>query len=690
MSKTLTRRNAIIAGAATSAIMMTAPAATAEDTPKITPLAAGDTTILDKPLYKAETTEAEIEGLNVPTTVPPESNQTVLQGLEGKKVEEYATMIAVSWEGEQPDSIEARAKDIYGDWTEWFKLDPIGDNETPATEAAWIGESIATEIRASLYGEDVSEALTAHIIQTTADEDTVSMAQGTTEAPQLRTFSLFSASSLSTYQPGYKAPNVISRSAWGAKESQSRSTSSRASTKGVFVHHTAGSNNYSKSQSAQQLRGMYDYHTKTLGWADLGYNAVVDQYGQIFEGRKGGLARNITGAHSLGFNRESFGISVMGTYSSKALPAAAQEAVAKIIAWKLGGTFNMSATAKTTFYNTTSGTRYPVNSNVRLNIISGHRDVNYTDCPGTAFYNRLGTIRSRVQTLINSSYKGHYNAYVSAGSAAKLGTVTEIAQVSGKYETTRLSKGLVISEKGAKAKGYMTSFSNEWENSWGRPLVSIYSDVQAFENGSAKRSKGKVTFTKGSGYFADVPDTQTFATEINLMASKGITRGWLMKDGTRQYRPTASVNRDVLITFLYRAMGSPKFTAPKKSPFLDVKTTHVFYKEIAWAQSVGIAKGFKATGGRKFTPSAPVRRDEMAAFLRRASGDKAPKASNYAFADVKSTQTFAADITWMKNTGISVGCKNGSKLRTYRSANLTRRDEMAAFLIRWMKHTKRL
>ena len=685
MTKSLTRRNAIIAGTAASAIVATAPQAIAEDIPHITPvdLAAGETEIIDKPLYKAKTTAAEIEGLNVPKTVDSNETKTVLQGLEGKKVEEYATMIAVSWEGEQPDSIEARAQNLNGTWSEWFKLDPIGDNETSATEAAWIGESAATEIRASLYGEDVSEVLTAHVIQTAADDNA-------TATPQLRTFSLFSTSALSTYQPGYKAPNVISRSAWGAKESQSRSTSSSASTKGVFVHHTAGSNNYSKSQSAQQLRGMYDYHTKTLGWADLGYNAVVDQYGQIFEGRKGGLAKNITGAHSLGFNRESFGISVMGTYSSKALPAAAQEAVAKIIAWKLGGTFNMSATAKTTFYNTTSGTKHPKNSNVRLNIIAGHRDVNYTDCPGTALYNRLGTIRSRVQTLINSSYKGHYNAYVAAGSAAKLGTVTEIAQVSGKYEVTRLSKGLVISEKGAKAKGYITSFSNEWASSWGRPLVSVYSDVQTFENGSARRSKGKVTFTQGSGYFVDVPDTRAFAADINLMASKGITRGWLMKDGTRQYRPTGPVNRDILITFLYRAMGSPKFTAPKKSPFLDVKTNHAFYKEISWAKSVGIAKGFKAKGGRKFAPSAPVRRDEMAAFLRRASGDKAPKASNSAFADVKSTHSFAADITWMKKTGISKGYKNGSKLRTYRSANLTRRDEMAAFLIRWMKYTKRL
>lgn len=687
MSKSLTRRNAIIAGVAGSAIVMTAPTALAEG--NTTPTTEnGETKIKDKPLVDETTIEPEKPGKHVPTSIPQDTNDVVLQGVERNVVQTYATMIACSWEGERPDSIEVRALSIDGTWSNWFRLDPISDKETNATEAAWIGESIKTEIRASLYGEDVSDEITAHLIETSENTEDRNVSTNDSTA---RTMTFFStASTISTYQPGYKAPAVISRKSWGANESYAGSTYTRNSTKGVFLHHTAGTNNYTRAQSAQQVRGMYVYHTRTLGWSDLGYNVVVDKYGQIFEGRKGGLEKNVTGAHSLGFNRESFGVSVMGDYSSRSLPSAAIESVSKIVAWKLAGTFNRNATAKTSFYNTTSGTRYAVNSTARLNIISGHRDVNYTDCPGSAYYRQLPAIRSRVQTLINSSFKGHYDAYVSAGGASKMGTVTHIARGFGKYQTTRLTNGLIISENEKNSKAYLSSFALNWTADWGRPLVSTSASVQQFEKGTARKVNGKVTFTQGTQYFSDVYSTTTFSKEINFMASKGVTKGWLMKDGTRQYRPAASVSRDVLITFLYRAMGSPKFTAPTKSPFLDVKTNHVFYKEIAWAQATGIAKGYKTVGGRKFTPSAPVRRDEMAAFLRRASGENAPKPSSTVFADVKRTDAFAADIMWMKSTGISEGYKNGTKLRTYRSANLTRRDEMAAFIYRWMKYTKRL
>lgn len=676
MNRVFTRRSTIFAGIAGSAALLVPPSALAEENSPSPRINNGETNIIDKPLISEKQVPAEKPGNHVPVNVPQDNSKVVLQGVEGKNVKTYATMVACSWQGETPDSIEVRALSVDGEWSNWFRLDPIGDNETQATEAAWIGESVNVEIRSSLYGEDVSDEITAHLIETS--DETVT--QENTE--DLRNVTLF-ATGVSSYQPGYKAPTVISRSAWGANESYAGSTYTRDQTKGIFLHHTAGTNNYTRAQSAQQVRGMYVYHTRTLGWADLGYNVVVDKYGQIFEGRKGGLSKNVTGAHSLGFNRESFGVSVMGDYSSRNLPAAAIEAVSKIVAWKLGGTFNMNATAKTSFYNTTSGTRYAVNSTARLNIISAHRDVNYTDCPGSSYYKQIPAIRNRVQTLLNSSFKGHYNAYVNVGGSSKMGTVTEIAQTNGKYQVTRLTKGLVLSINGASSKAYLSSFSNNWTAAWGRPLVSTASSVQAFENGTARRENGKVSFTKGGKYFKDVPDSLTFSNEINTLASKNILRGW--NDGT--YRPYSEVSRDAVIVFIYRAMGSPKFTAPKVSPFSDVKTNNVFYKEITWAYSTGISTGWLMKNGtRQFRPLEPVKRDAMAAFLMRASGDKAPKASN-SFADVKKTQAHAAAMTWMKNTGISTGWTHNN---TYQPFANTKRDAMAAFIYRWMKYTKRL
>ena len=101
------------------------------------------------------------------------------------------------------------------------------------------------------------------------------------------------------------------------------------------MHHTAGTNAYSPSQSAAIVRGIEIYHVKGNGWNDIGYNFLVDKYGQVFEGRYGGADKNVIGAHAEGFNTGSFGVAVLGTYTSSAPPAAAQTALANLIAWRL-------------------------------------------------------------------------------------------------------------------------------------------------------------------------------------------------------------------------------------------------------------------------------------------------------------------------------------------------------------------
>lgn len=187
--------------------------------------------------------------------------------------------------------------------------------------------------------------------------------------------------------------------------------------------------------------------------------------------------------------------------------------------------------------------------------------------------------------------------------------------------------------------------------------------------------------------FTDVSSNLVFYKEINQLADYGVTKGWKMKNGTYQYRPFDDVKRDAMIVFIYRAMGSPSYTPPKKSPFTDVSTKHVFYKEIAWAYSEGIAEGWKMKDGtRQFRPFEPVKRDAMAAFLMRASGQKAPAAKK-SFADVNTNQPHAAAMTWMKETGISTGWKNGSKLPNYQPYSNTKRDAMATFIIRWLDKT---
>jgi hypothetical protein len=193
-------------------------------------------------------------------------------------------------------------------------------------------------------------------------------------------------------------PRIITRRAWGADEKLKEKGNVYTKTiKAVFVHHSASGNGYSCSQSGSVLRSIYRYHVKSSGWRDFGYNFAVDKCGNVYEGRAGGVAKPVLGAHTLGFNTNSMGIAVLGTYTSSNPPAAAVNAVAKLTAWKLG---LHGANPKATTHLTSGGSNlYKKGTNVRLNVISGHRDGFATECPGGRLYRKLGTARGSAARL---------------------------------------------------------------------------------------------------------------------------------------------------------------------------------------------------------------------------------------------------------------------------------------------------
>ena len=80
------------------------------------------------------------------------------------------------------------------------------------------------------------------------------------------------------------------------------------------MHHTATSNSYTKDQAAAAVRSIYAYDTNSLGWSDIAYNVLVDKYGQIFEGRAGGLDKAVRSGATGGFNAESWSVSALGNY----------------------------------------------------------------------------------------------------------------------------------------------------------------------------------------------------------------------------------------------------------------------------------------------------------------------------------------------------------------------------------------
>jgi N-acetylmuramoyl-L-alanine amidase len=192
-------------------------------------------------------------------------------------------------------------------------------------------------------------------------------------------------------------PRIITRQGWGADESlREKAFVYTTSVKAAFVHHSATGNNYTCAQAPSVLRSIYRYHVVSSGWRDFGYNFAVDKCGNIYEGRAGGVAKAVLGAHTLGFNTDSVGIAVLGTYSLSTPPAAAVTAVARLTAWKLG-LYGRDPRGKVVLTSGGSG-KYAEGVRVNFNVISGHRDGFFTECPGALLYSRLGRARSAAAT----------------------------------------------------------------------------------------------------------------------------------------------------------------------------------------------------------------------------------------------------------------------------------------------------
>ncbi|MFF1694455.1 peptidoglycan recognition protein [Streptomyces sp. NPDC058257] len=188
-------------------------------------------------------------------------------------------------------------------------------------------------------------------------------------------------------------PRIITRKGWGASEKlREKKFAYTKTVKAAFVHHSASGNNYSCSQAGSVLRSIYRYHVKSLGWRDFGYNFAVDKCGNIYEGRAGGVAKPVLGAHTLGFNTNSTGIAVLGSFGYSNPPAAVVNAIARLTAWKLG--LYGANPRGSTYLKSGGGNLYKKGRNVRLHVISGHRDGFATECPGIRLYKKLGKARS--------------------------------------------------------------------------------------------------------------------------------------------------------------------------------------------------------------------------------------------------------------------------------------------------------
>ena len=187
-----------------------------------------------------------------------------------------------------------------------------------------------------------------------------------------------------------------------------------------------------------------------------------------------------------------------------------------------------------------------------------------------------------------------------------------------------------------------------------------------------------------SGTFTDVPKSHKFYGDIKWLSDKKITTGVKQQDGTVKFLPRASVTREAMIAFLYRANGVKNYKPKGTSPFVDVKPGHQFYTQIMWAYETNVTTGIKLPGGkRKFAPKASITREAMAAFMYRQYGKQLPTGSAAAkFTDVPANHKFAKEIKWMASNKITTGAKKPGGSLKFMPKGATSREATAAFLHR--------
>ncbi|MFN8111970.1 MAG: N-acetylmuramoyl-L-alanine amidase [Solirubrobacterales bacterium] len=267
---------------------------------------------------------------------------------------------------------EYRARDTGGEWGRWTEA----DNGDPV----YTGGSDQLQIRSRnrpIRG-------TLHYVDITRDTAVAGGADAARRAS--------------------REPDFITRREWGAKQKQGgcepRDKPDMGRIKAGVIHHTVSSNNYSEAEAPGIVLGICRFHRNGNGWDDIGYNALVDRFGNVYQGRAGGMSRAVIGAHAEGVNTQTTGVAAIGDFTRKKPSKELQRSIVQYLAWKLD--ISGVSPEGTTFLKSTGGPsqKTPKGERVKVKTIFNHGTTNYTDCAGAALNRLVPKIRKKVARKI--------------------------------------------------------------------------------------------------------------------------------------------------------------------------------------------------------------------------------------------------------------------------------------------------
>ena len=479
--------------------------------------------------------------------------------------------LGVTWPSDAPVAdldVEVRTR-AEGEWTEWFTLEAADDAPDPGTadaahsvrggtDSLWVGDADAVQISFAASSDGGPEGLALALVDVpegdpadagqvgAADAGTASAEAPTTAvwtgSPQVQT-TLFRPGAAPSADADYAAavstalavpaaspmPRIISRAEWGARPQVCTPDVATNGLVGAVVHHTAGSNSYSTVDDAmRQIRGDQAYHIDGRGWCDIGYNFLVDKWGNIYEGRADSLSLPVIGVHAGGFNTGTVGVSMLGNYDTVGTPAVMIDAVARIIGIRLAA-FNVNPTGSMTYYTGTGENSRFQNQEVALPRVFGHRDVAYTACPGQYGYAQLATIRSIAGTYYDAQMYAESRAVVAALYQDLLGRGTDPTGLAG--WTAALMSGM--------SQSVLVSTLTRSDEYISLRVAKAYREVLGREPEAAGAQGWHVAIVAGQATVDDVQrrfyDSQEF-----FLASGGTAQGYVQRLYTTVLRRGAS------------------------------------------------------------------------------------------------------------------------------------------------------
>ena len=310
-------------------------------------------------------------------------------------------LVGLLWDSGQVDRLWVQTRGSDGVWREWSEVPVDADHDEDQSRrggSAPVFTGLSTAVRFVIDGTPLSTQ--AMLINSQSGSTTSFSGVGPVRTGELSTESL-----LDPPEPNWPGPDFIrDRSTWDTSGCRNPEANlSYNQPKALVIHHTAGSNSYSEADVPGIISAICTFHVTGRGWDDIGYNFLVDKYGNVWEGRTSSKTSPVQGAHTAGYNSQTQGVAMLGTFSNIQPSQAQLNGLTQTLEW-LTGWYSIDPTKQVTLSAGASDTGPAEGTEAFVSTVLGHRDLGSTSCPGGAFYSTLANLRLQI-TPVNFGFQ---------------------------------------------------------------------------------------------------------------------------------------------------------------------------------------------------------------------------------------------------------------------------------------------